>query len=216
MTVAEIDAGPLARRAWAFQERLLSPRIVFFGRNQIFWECKASNAAETFPHGLEAWPVRTSRWSAMKKKMPSTDDGASPFQVSGMGYRDLEAVVRFYSTTSLTHNTNKLIAISAIAKQYAVALGDEYVAGLWRRDLLRQLCWIKSGPRLGQNQPKEGSLQYQAPSWSWASLNSPAANHVLQFNGLDYEGSIPNGEKVNIETTEGNAEVLDVTIIPVG
>lgn len=36
---AEIDDGPLGKRAWAFQERLLSPRIAHFGASLLFFEC---------------------------------------------------------------------------------------------------------------------------------------------------------------------------------
>lgn len=38
--------GALMRRAWAFQERLLSPRIIHFHHEELFWECKASLSCE--------------------------------------------------------------------------------------------------------------------------------------------------------------------------
>ncbi|MCJ1243731.1 hypothetical protein MMC30_000928 [Trapelia coarctata] len=46
---------PLNRRAWVLQERLLSPRIIHCGRNQLLWECSEKEACETFPHGLPAY-----------------------------------------------------------------------------------------------------------------------------------------------------------------
>ncbi|MCJ1388648.1 hypothetical protein MMC18_001497 [Xylographa bjoerkii] len=36
---AEIYRGPLSTRSWTLQERLLSPAIVHYGRDQIMWEC---------------------------------------------------------------------------------------------------------------------------------------------------------------------------------
>ncbi|KAF7912499.1 uncharacterized protein EAF01_001520 [Botrytis porri] len=33
------ESGPLQSRAWAFQERMLSPRILWYGRRQIYWQC---------------------------------------------------------------------------------------------------------------------------------------------------------------------------------
>jgi hypothetical protein len=43
---------PLNRRAWVLQERILSPRVLQFGHEQIFWECREFSACETYPNGL--------------------------------------------------------------------------------------------------------------------------------------------------------------------
>ncbi|KAI2474515.1 HET domain containing protein [Pyrenophora tritici-repentis] len=53
---------PIFRRAWVFQERLLSPRIIHFGKEQLFWECHTSNACETFPDGLRNCLTAPSRF----------------------------------------------------------------------------------------------------------------------------------------------------------
>lgn len=34
-----ITNAPLNRRAWVLQERMLSPRILHFAKNQVFWTC---------------------------------------------------------------------------------------------------------------------------------------------------------------------------------
>ena len=34
-----LSSAPLLQRAWVVQERLLAPRVLHFGRNQLFWEC---------------------------------------------------------------------------------------------------------------------------------------------------------------------------------
>ncbi|USP81985.1 hypothetical protein yc1106_09259 [Curvularia clavata] len=43
---------PLNRRAWVLQERILSSRVLHFGHEQLFWECRESSACETFHLGL--------------------------------------------------------------------------------------------------------------------------------------------------------------------
>jgi hypothetical protein len=48
--VPEITWEPLLRRGWVFQERLLSPRTVYFG-TQVTWECSHLSACEVFPEG---------------------------------------------------------------------------------------------------------------------------------------------------------------------
>lgn len=39
-------------RAWTFQERLLSRRLLHLAGEQMYWECNALKASETFPRGL--------------------------------------------------------------------------------------------------------------------------------------------------------------------
>lgn len=35
----EVDAGPLNRRAWVLQERVLSRRVIHFTKSHMYWEC---------------------------------------------------------------------------------------------------------------------------------------------------------------------------------
>jgi hypothetical protein len=44
--------GPLLRRGWVIQERLLALRTLHFGTDQLFWECRHYQACETYPGGL--------------------------------------------------------------------------------------------------------------------------------------------------------------------
>ena len=206
--VEEIENGPLSRRAWVLQERLLSPRMVYYGRNQIFWECNELLAGETFPHGIHAWPSMkpSGSWSSTKKKLepPPIEKPDFPW---GKTYRDWQDVVRSYSRASITYKTDKLIAISAIAKEFAALMGNEYVAGLWQNDLLRQLCWFPDGPELDQPLSTVDRLPYQAPSWSWTSLNRLIQNKLNTDWSFDVKENAASAD---------NAEVLDVRITPVG
>jgi Heterokaryon incompatibility protein (HET) len=200
----EINSGPLSRRAWVLQERLLSPRTVYFGSNQVFWECSELEATEAFPHG-HVWGSALSNWNYLKSKLPS------PNNPGGDLYLSWDSVVRTYASAQLTRKTDKLIALSAVAKEYAVALGDVYVAGLWRADLLRQLCW-ETGVHSSsdQDQSEQSPSPYQAPSWSWASLNSAVRNSVLSCNR-------PFGNYgKRVFTIDGKAEILDVCITAAG
>lgn len=44
-----VEAGPLNKRCWVIQERILSPRKIHCGRQQLLWECHENFACETFP-----------------------------------------------------------------------------------------------------------------------------------------------------------------------
>jgi hypothetical protein len=50
-----------------------------------------------------------------------------------------------------------------MAKNFQKVSPDGYFAGMWRKDLEHSLCWSIATPQLAN------PLEYQAPSWSWAS-----------------------------------------------
>ena len=43
----DVIEGPLYSRAWAFQERALARRTIFFSNNQIYWECSGGVRCES-------------------------------------------------------------------------------------------------------------------------------------------------------------------------
>lgn len=48
-----LDDLLLWKRGWVLQERLLSPRILHFGSDQILWECnEVTMMSESFPSGM--------------------------------------------------------------------------------------------------------------------------------------------------------------------
>lgn len=90
-------------------------------------------------------------------------------------------IVREYCATSLTFQSDKLVALSGIAKflhSLYPTTYDDYYAGLWRRDLERQMFWTAGvrdvsglGRLKGTLKPRpEGNT---APTWSWASTDGP-------------------------------------------
>lgn len=44
----KIDESPLHKRGWVLQERLLSPRLLYFTRAQILFECDIHKRCEVF------------------------------------------------------------------------------------------------------------------------------------------------------------------------
>ena len=50
----EVTRAPLANRAWVLQEQLLAARTLYFGENQVYWECCAGRRSESHP-ALAEW-----------------------------------------------------------------------------------------------------------------------------------------------------------------
>lgn len=44
----DVDEGPLNKRAWVLQERVLSRRIIHFSAKQMYWECGEGVRCENF------------------------------------------------------------------------------------------------------------------------------------------------------------------------
>jgi hypothetical protein len=73
--------------------------------------------------------------------------------------------IRSYTRCQLTKERDKLVAVSAIAREIQPIIQDEYIAGLWRQSLPFQLLWFAHHPPAGDRTPTR-SKYYCAPSWS--------------------------------------------------
>lgn len=151
-----ISKAPLVGRGWIHQERLLSPRILHFGRTQLVWECTELLACETFPVGLGDAPRRIQ----------------IPFSFHGGNSDQWHKVIEAYSSASLTNPQDKLPAVAGIAKRLSIERGAKYGAGMFLSDLPESLLWsYEGGPLGGLVTP------YRAPSWSWASREGEVYFH---------------------------------------
>ena len=173
-----LEEAKLNRRAWVLQERILSPRVLHFGRQQIFWECREFEACEAYPGGTPKIPyfdVLNLKTAIPMSRSTRFQDGPLEGAV-GSRSRGKDAflnywgsIVEIYTRGGLTVATDKLVALSGIADEAQQLLRDEYLAGLWRQTLLEELIWVASDEYPDSSfrfRPKE----YRAPSWSWASL----------------------------------------------
>lgn len=157
-TLGHGHQGPLNTRGWVLQERLLSLRLLQCTYTEFIWECSCLEASETFPNGIQ------SKKSLDKSWFSTAGNGPASWYEVWIKLRER------YSIMNFTIGSDKLIAFSGLARKMFCLneSGDkDYLAGLWRTRLTRELLWIV---RLG-----EGKLTldepYRAPSWSWAKTN---------------------------------------------
>lgn len=197
----QVEGCPLNRRAWVIQERLLAPRIIYYGKEQLLWECLELKAYETYPDGIPQ----------------STNIGLKSFDLIGEVSRKLAVkpeqkqsiykywheVVEAYSECKLTRAEDKLVAISGLAKRVQPFLGDEYLAGLWKESLLSELLW-----RVQREHCNKKIASYRAPTWSWASVegrikfNSEISDLTLQVVTVLASG-------VTVATADVTGQVTD-------
>ncbi|OCK85850.1 HET-domain-containing protein [Lepidopterella palustris CBS 459.81] len=172
-----VSYAPLNRRAWVLQERMLSPRILHWAPESLFWQCTKTWASESAPDGL------------------IYDD---PDDVTGVNILTLTdhrattwewaPLIEDYTRRGITNDTDKLPALSGIARIIHLNTGFHYHAGLWQSPVRKLLGEYKSAANLigaaelsltaglmWQSDPTilnnpRRPTSYVAPSWSWASV----------------------------------------------
>lgn len=216
----EIRRAPLNQRAWVVQERLLAPRTLYFGKNQLFWECRELHACEVLPNGIpsqlvsgitEPGAVDLAPVKSFERAVRRLRDAVPDYDESGFWpggglpqyesiYEVWNDILKIYANCALTNPNDKLVAISGVAKNFANTAKDEYLAGLWRGNFMNGLLWqvLDSTTALYRGEaywPAVRPYHYRAPSWSWASVDGPT-------NGYPFE----------YELSDHRAEVLDVFV----
>ena len=153
----------LSLRAWIVQERLLSSRILYLGRNQMYMEC----ASADFYEGL-AYPMPALSYPMSK---PTLRQGTRREL-----WEQWRQIIAEYSTCNITDGNDWLPALSGTANRSSSFLGVPYHAGLWGDNLATELTWRRSQRLHGGAQPRpltehrvRKSATVTPPSWSWAS-----------------------------------------------
>ena len=81
-------------------------------------------------------------------------------------------LVNDYSKCDMTRGSDKLVALSGIAKIFKDTYEQEYLAGLWREDLVYELLWrLENSFQMITRPVSRRPETYRAPSWSWASTD---------------------------------------------
>ncbi|KAI0853597.1 heterokaryon incompatibility protein-domain-containing protein [Daldinia vernicosa] len=154
-----IPEAPLHKRGWVLQECILASRVLYFGKNQIFWECLTRRKCELLPNGLPLEEPSRRDLIDLLHQADTSNSRKMSDDLSELWIR----YVNEYSRCTLTNPSDKLAAIAGIAQLFQDFTGDEYIAGLWKSRLVEMLNWRVLMPR------ELKSLDYRAPSWSWAS-----------------------------------------------
>jgi len=162
------NVAPLAQRGWAFQESLLSRRVLHFGMHQLGWKCITRHTSEDgtkdscdtalklpAPFAISSIPVGLRTFLNMK-------DNFDRYQA---WYR----LVEDYSARKFTFEKDRLIALAGVVSIFRTICRDIPLAGLWQNCLQRSLLWEVSSI----DKAKTPNLAHGIPSWSWAYVDVP-------------------------------------------
>jgi hypothetical protein len=169
----ELDSSPfpLLTRAWTFQERLVSPRLLLFTQYELFPECYAGRSFHNSQESDFPWDMLKRQYKLLLSEERYPDRP---------GDRDWGFLVGSFTALRITVVTDKLPAFAAVAQQYlshkilAYPPEEEYLCGLRKSHLHYDLHW--SAPERSIDDDKAPFIRgstYLAPSWSWASVPRP-------------------------------------------
>lgn len=147
----ESPSGPLwSNRGWTFQERLLSPRCLYFTANQMYFECRRQLLEET---GME-------HLTSVYKRLDYSRDTREQL------VKAWPAMVRDYGKRQLGYHTDRIPAILGVASLIRSPAVDPLVTyGLFSDRLTIDLLWEADGQKL---QPPDLPIGLrQLRTWSW-------------------------------------------------
>jgi hypothetical protein len=175
----EVDLSAWNERAWTFQERRLSARSAFFGRNGIRFECRCA--------AFEQYNFRNRAQQNAEVFLPLPHSRSSEWNTLEMVRIKWYNIVTQYVERHLAFESDRLIALSGIAEQFGMLFGgqDEYISGFWKNDLCHGLCWrFWKGFSWGLRDAASLQKSPSFPSWSWCAMRRPVT-------WADGTGSIP-------------------------
>jgi hypothetical protein len=187
----ELEASRWITRGWILQERLLSRRIVHFGKRQIYWECQTAFCNED---GTPSEPdsFHSQSVGLLKQKFLedlTVDDFLARFRLGTVQIHDPWAeLVEHYSTRNLTYGTDKLRAISGIAEALKRRFSlKRFHHGLWTDYLSQQLAWYAKGSLKRRQGKRPGTCQAAATS---ALTRTPCNRSILELGFVGRGGQV--------------------------
>jgi hypothetical protein len=164
--LSEEGPWPLLRRAWVFQERLLSKRVIHFTDYQVIWECHSMQESETGDISDD--------WTKDDWKVQSFKSFSEPIEYPFKfpledGNNSWQRIVTHYSHLQLTYASDRLPAIAAIVERTMRSRKDDhYIADMWKNSLLYDAAWYCMDYGKELERPDDTK-----PTWSWASAVGP-------------------------------------------
>lgn len=198
---------PLNSRAWTLQEYSLSSRILFFGMDQLLWYCSETFVASRDGHRRNDLRCDRNQETFFHLRFA---DYSKISKSSNENSQLWKFLVTGYSSRFASYESDKLSAISGLARLLSSGIGGKYWAGIWEKDLTDLLC-VAYGTRydpyftleLRRLKPKR-TTKYRAPTWSWACLDGN-----ISFN---YSSHIPRALKWDFLQEQVVAKVVECSV----
>jgi hypothetical protein len=185
---------PIDKRAWTYQEKILSRRVVSFFNDAIEWDCSTYHLSDD-RLGVNELGAKDAAYQELV--LPATK---RTHWMNGLLYPASEYIQEYpeihstlwpvavyeYTLGSLSNLDDRLPAIAGIASEFQSLTGDVYIAGLWMSCLVPELQW-RTYARSNESSNDTGNrdFKYNAPTWSWASVDGCIIKIPMEQYNLD-------------------------------
>ncbi|KAK0652536.1 heterokaryon incompatibility protein-domain-containing protein [Cercophora newfieldiana] len=171
-----------SERAWVLQEDRFSTRKVIFGPSLLHFRC---------PNGSHCENGVSSHTEA-----DEFQDGAA---LGNLTFTSFNVAVSNFATRAITNSNDRLPAMAGFARDVFLKTGSDYVAGLWRKNIHRDLMFGVQETTATMEQRiaelrSRGCAPSSVPSWSWLAHTLPLnqSRRVISYSVFpdkaEYEG----------------------------
>lgn len=202
---------PTLRRGWIFQERFLSPRVLHFNPQELYFECLDGSTCQCTSYSIleviswAGFEYKSQAHSIIYRQKPKMYFDPSIWRrIDRNGLVFVwHRLVHDYTQLELTYEKDLFPAISGLAREMSITRAarnadeenvqeTEYFAGLWKDSLVRDLCWkvdydkhpMAEDYAVRMDKIKtwmERPREWRALTWSWGSVNAS-----VKFLGQGY------------------------------
>jgi Heterokaryon incompatibility protein (HET) len=162
-----LRSDPIEYRAWCLQEHLLAPRVLRFGNLAVSYICREDFSR--YGHAQHSPRDTADDINMFLQPIPLFRMIHSSEHDEKKWRRLYEHLLKKYTSRKLTLATDRLPALAGIAELFHDVRSDDYLAGLWRKDLPNDLMW--------QCDDKVAFRIHGQPFWSWYSLKGTVSQN---------------------------------------
>lgn len=185
-----VERSALNTRAWVLQEWILSPRLVHFTKDGVFWECISHAASEN--HDIDFYFTHIQDQSYADEEdsifpVMARAAVAGSFRTWRSLYEIWARLVEDYTSRKMTYREDKFTALAGLTTAFKCQLQDVSITGLWRADFHMGLLWsvesYSSIDTIWLEHTRYKTPEWKPaipgiPSWSWASTDGPIHYNV--------------------------------------
>lgn len=133
---------PLADRAWAIQERVLSSRSLIYTCNQKMFGClKGVKTEDDWATNLRFHSTDSKPEGFYESNKVDEEGNTIPKEERDKMLSSWYLMLQAYAGRKLTKASDKLPAVSGLAGILAGRVNDKYAAGHWCSSLVSELLW---------------------------------------------------------------------------
>ncbi|KAM5348646.1 hypothetical protein ACJ41O_008470 [Fusarium nematophilum] len=203
-------------RAWTFQEKLLSRRLLIFSGNEVAWHCRSMVCREDMRTDDSGHVVQPLEWLSLKPKffdqtihahwmdgsLKRDQHGRTHIVRSGT-YVEYVKVIREYTSRQMSFKSDIVRALEGLLQIFRRSFRSEFTYGLPKSLLDIALLWRPSC-RLRRRVCDDEQV---FPSWSWAGWEGRVHYGDAMEIDRDSEGGFL-GHRMGIDGEEGVRPML--------